>query len=385
MPPKRKRDGGMVSPARGRGQKKSRHNTRQQKPGTKVRDNQPPFQHQESSESVPGSEAAPDLGEFVPANFGNIVGQIPTTSTNSRSMASTTSQEHLGNLKSEANRLIQGSLSVNTYKAYQGAFTSFKKFLSNCGIAMVFPIPIDHLLNFIAHLSISGTAYRTAALYISALSYFHKLRGIQDNTQSFIVKKALQGLHKKRGNPVDPRIPLTISILQRVVSALPSVCRSPYEAALFSTIFSIAYHGLLRVSEVLSIHRAHISLTKNNVSILIPRSKTDQIGNTTTLQISKHANSDTCPVQWVLKFLRLRPNSDSTLFFIHMDYKHVTRYQFNCMLQKTLKFNDIQGHFRPHSFRIGRATDMAKQGVSDSEIKSLGRWESNAFQNYIRL
>ncbi|XP_056020808.1 uncharacterized protein LOC130054574 [Ostrea edulis] len=73
MPPKRKRDGGMVSPARGRGQKKSRHNTRQQKPGTKeVRDNQPPFQHQESSESVPGSEAAPDLGEFVPANFGNI-------------------------------------------------------------------------------------------------------------------------------------------------------------------------------------------------------------------------------------------------------------------------------------------------------------------------
>ncbi|XP_048761600.1 uncharacterized protein LOC125670455 isoform X1 [Ostrea edulis] len=78
MPPKRKRDGGMVSPARGRGQKKSRHNTRQQKPGTKeVRDNQPPFQHQESSESVPGSEAAPDLGEFVPANFGNIGSSTP--------------------------------------------------------------------------------------------------------------------------------------------------------------------------------------------------------------------------------------------------------------------------------------------------------------------
>lgn len=67
-------------------------------------------------------------------------------------------------------------------------------------------IPIDHLLIFIAHLSISGTAYRTAALYISALSYIHKLRGIQDNTQSFIVKKALQGLHKKRGVTIDPRI-----------------------------------------------------------------------------------------------------------------------------------------------------------------------------------
>ncbi|XP_056019384.1 uncharacterized protein LOC125651404 isoform X3 [Ostrea edulis] len=116
MPPKRKRDGGMVSPARGRGQKKSRHNTRQQKPGTKeVRDNQPPFQHQESSESVPGSEAAPDLGEFVPANFGNIVGQIPTTSTNSRSMASTTSQEHLGNLKSKSQGVDSVKLSLFLY------------------------------------------------------------------------------------------------------------------------------------------------------------------------------------------------------------------------------------------------------------------------------
>lgn len=55
------------------------------------------------------------------------------------------------------------------------------------------------------------------------------------------------------------------------------------------------------------------------------------------------------------------------------------------MLQKALQFNIIQGHFRPHSFRIGRATDRAKQGVSESEIKALGRWESRAFQNYIRL
>lgn len=105
-------------------------------------------------------------------------------------------------------------------------------------------IPIDHLLIFIAHLSISGTAYRTAALYISALSYIHKLRGIQDNTQSFIVKKALQGLHKKRGVTIDPRIPLTLSILQRVILALPSICRSPYESVLFSTI--LFFHHISR-------------------------------------------------------------------------------------------------------------------------------------------
>lgn len=39
------------------------------------------------------------------------------------------------------------------------------------------------------------------------------------------------------------------------------------------------------------------------------------------------------------------------------------------MLQKILQFNGIRGHFRPHSFKIGRATDLAKQGVLESEIK----------------
>ena len=313
------------------------------------------------------------------------MGQIQTVSADSRPLANPTAPEHLGHLRSEANKLIQGSLSANTNKAYTGALSNFKNFLSHYGIVQIFPVPIDHLLHFIAHLSIAGTAYRTAILYNSALSYIHKIRGIQDNTQSFIVKKALQGLHRSRGVTADPRTPLTLSILQLVVSALPSVCRSPYEAVLFSTLFSCAYYGLLRVSEVLNIQKAHISLSNFKVSILIPRSKTDQFGNTTTLHISKQLNSLTCPVHWILKFLRLRPDNAPSFFFIHIDKKGVTRYQFNFLLQKAIQFHSIQGHFRPHSFRIGRATDLAKQGVPDSEIKVLGRWDSKASQNYIRL
>ena len=38
-----------------------------------------------------------------------------------------------------------------------------------------------------------------------------------------------------------------------------------------------------------------------------------------------------------------------------------------------------------HSFRIGAATTAAEKGVEDSLIKTLGRWESNAYQTYIRV
>ena len=37
-----------------------------------------------------------------------------------------------------------------------------------------------------------------------------------------------------------------------------------------------------------------------------------------------------------------------------------------------------------HSFRIGAATTAAEQGIEDSVIKMLGRWESSAYQLYVR-
>jgi len=40
--------------------------------------------------------------------------------------------------------------------------------------------------------------------------------------------------------------------------------------------------------------------------------------------------------------------------------------------------------FNTHSFRIGRATDMALEGCSDQQIKLAGRWKSYAFKDYIK-
>ena len=37
-----------------------------------------------------------------------------------------------------------------------------------------------------------------------------------------------------------------------------------------------------------------------------------------------------------------------------------------------------------HSFRIGAATTAAACGIEDSLIKILGRWESSAYQLYVR-
>ena len=38
-----------------------------------------------------------------------------------------------------------------------------------------------------------------------------------------------------------------------------------------------------------------------------------------------------------------------------------------------------------HSFRIGVATPAAACGIQDSLINTLGRWETTAYQLYVRI
>jgi hypothetical protein len=53
--------------------------------------------------------------------------------------------------------------------------------------------------------------------------------------------------------------------------------------------------------------------------------------------------------------------------------------RFDCLgLRVLLCWSQLQ------SFRIGVATTAAEWGIEDSVIKMLGRWESSAYQLYVR-
>ena len=44
-----------------------------------------------------------------------------------------------------------------------------------------------------------------------------------------------------------------------------------------------------------------------------------------------------------------------------------------------------QSQYAGHSFRIGAATAAAMAGLEESTIRTLGRWNSDAFMLYIRI
>ena len=64
----------------------------------------------------------------------------------------------------------------------------------------------------------------------------------------------------------------------------------------------------------------------------------------------------------------------------------ITRKRFVDSVRAALAETDIdQQKYCGHSFRIGTATTAAATGMEDGVIKTLGRWESVAYLQYIRL
>lgn len=71
--------------------------------------------------------------------------------------------------------------------------------------------------------------------------------------------------------------------------------------------------------------------------------------------------------------------------FCHQNLEPITVYQFNTELSRCLTFCGLDTKkYKGHSFRIGAASHAADKGFSDAQIRTLGRWKSDAFKSYIR-
>ena len=71
--------------------------------------------------------------------------------------------------------------------------------------------------------------------------------------------------------------------------------------------------------------------------------------------------------------------------FTTQDGKGLTRQAFSALLDSVLsKLHLDTKCFNTHSFRIGAATSAAQAHILDTYIKMLGRWQSDAYQRYIK-
>ncbi|XP_069110074.1 uncharacterized protein [Argopecten irradians] len=355
--------------------------------------------------NVSGHLPVPMAGHFSLENplataLSNVTGGIvpaggsshgPTSHTNSGSPP-----DHLSRRLAS---LLSSSTSLQTRKTYGRAYQLFQKFLiDNNHNATIIPSNVGMLAYFIAHLCEIGLASSTISTYIAAIGFLNKMSGHSDPTQSFIIKKLLTGVQRVSSR-ADSRLPITPSILEKLVSSLPHVCQTHYQMSLLRAMYLLAFHALLRVGEmavnksashVLQLQDAQLSLKPNGCPSALEITFRSFKGHynirpITLLFQSKPHTAATCPVVALHEFLQLRGHDAGPLFCFPNNVP-VTYSYFTSCLQSSLAWAGLSHlPYSSHSFRIGAASYAAASGLSDEEIQQMGRWHSLAFKRYIRM
>ena len=179
------------------------------------------------------------------------------------------------------------------------------------------------------------------------------------------------------------RLHMTPHILRRIkVMCEPSA--SDPDVVMLWAARCLGFFGFLRTGEMTvpsysaydpSVHLSYKDIAVDDlanpqtVSVFIKQSKTDLFRRGINLFVGR-TSSDLCPVMALLNYLVVRGPREGSLFMFSDGRRcralgHPSKY---C----------------GHSFRIGAATAAAERGMEDSVIKTLGRWRSLAYLEYIR-
>ena len=257
-------------------------------------------------------------------------------------------------------------------------------FACSYGLPTQLPLSLLCLAWFITHLSLQGVAAASITSIVSAVSYFHKIRGVPDNSQHFTIRQLLVSLRKKPSK-ADHRMPITLDMLHKLIDALPNFTSSTFETTLFSSMFLTAFHFALRVGEITdsphNLQLQQISTTETSISLSFQSFKhAPQHPGTHTLQAN---SAKYCAVKALLRYIQIRGDKPGPLYCLHG--KPVSRGLFATTLRFLLKHIGLShSDFNTHSFRIGAATEWHQNNVSDLQIRRMGRWRSDAVLKYIR-
>lgn len=291
------------------------------------------------------------------------------------------------------NMLLQDSLAPATQAAYKRSWALLNTFCGELKEECPLPTRVPILALFISDLDRRGYAPATISSHVSAIGYVHKLNGWSDPTSSFLVQKLLGACHK-RNKQTDVRLPIDKPMLAKLIRATNFTIERRDHRLLFQAMFSLAFHAFLRVGEMTS--PSNNLTMSNTIQVdqleveafcmkLTFRSFKHSRGQPFTLTIQAAPNSPDCPVQIMKDYLAGRGATPGPLFILQPNCP-VTRTNFNTQLRHALQFCRFRTDcYKAHSFRVGAATEACRQGLSDSQIRQLGRWQSDAFTRYIRI
>ena len=350
-----------------------------------------------AAQALPASSAPSSAPWPSPASLTNCAGrQFQGRGALGRSDTDATASATLSvDLGATVASLVQASMTAPSRLQYNRTWTKFGAFCKLIGAAAGVPTPIPVMLLFIAHLFNGGYAAASIVSAISVLSYFNKINGFSDPARNFVVAKAIAGVRNAR-SVADIRLPITESILDRLVQATHVVFNSSYKHIMLKAMMTLAFTAYLRIGEMVPrgpsnllgcLLRDDVVVDGDIIRVIFRQFKNSRKQGPQSLNVlgGHIAGTELYPATFMKQFIQIR-SAGSPILFTLPDGTSMTRRHFDESLKQLLNFCRLDTqHFKGHSFRIGAASAAALRGESDARIRSAGRWSSDAFKKYIRL
>ena len=253
---------------------------------------------------------------------------------------------------------------------------------------------------FVAQLGAESLLYQTIKCYLSAVRHYSIVGGQGDPFAPGalpVLQYVLRGVRHRPQSPAQPRLPITPQIL-RCLKAQWAAHTAELNYIMLWAACCFGFLGFMRAGEFTSRpgedFEPSSSLTPEDVSvddhdnpsmvyIHLKCNKTDPFRHRVDIYLGR-TGRDPCPVAALLAYKAVHPAVQGPLF-LEVDGTPLTRDKLVTAVRQALQKAGVQSaRYSGYSFRIGAATTAAQAGLEDSMVKILGRWESSAYQRYIR-
>ncbi|XP_071175685.1 integrase/recombinase xerD homolog [Mytilus edulis] len=289
------------------------------------------------------------------------------------------------------------SRAANTQRQYRYVFNAFCKWCLSINFSNTLPASVISVASYLVYLTNIGKSTSSINEAVYAISWAHRLAGVENPCKSDLVISVKEGSLRSVGHIVVKKEPITPEILYQIVM-LYGNDKSNLKDVRIACMCLISFAGFLRYSELANLTRNNIVFHDSYISLLIESSKTDIYREGRDVLISK-TDKITCPVKMLMKYLDLANiKSDSNdLIFRPLSFcKSVNGYKLrngklsyttarDILLSTLTSIGLDKKYFGLHSLRSGGATAAANAHVEDRIFKKHGRWKSDrAKDGYVK-
>lgn len=295
------------------------------------------------------------------------------------------------------------SLATSTWKSYTSVWRQVGKIAQEIGTHFRLPLTTVMVRGLVGALIKKGRKSGTILSYMASLKKAHEMEGLDSKAlDDHLVHAAIKGVKNKETLTPTPRAVMTLEKLARCRIALRKLKIASHRKKAVWACLVFLFMGSLRGSEILATDKTKYDPLKTLLAKDLKMVSVKTGGETvTTLQLTLKAPKTSrslpvqvvelpevggwlCPVQAYKNWQESKKGKQTgdKPVFVWKDSSLITLSEMNTVLSILLEGEDPPVTTR--AFRPALPTILARQGASEELLKSLGRWTSRTYLNYVR-